>query len=63
MKKGIDVSYANGIINWERAKSQIDFAMIRCGFGMNLTSQDDAQFKRNADECTRLGIPFRSLFI
>ena len=31
---------------------------VRCGFGSDFRDQDDAQFKRNADECVRLGIPF-----
>ena len=39
-------------------KKHIDFAIIRCGYGSNLESQDDPYFKRNADECTRLKIPF-----
>ena len=58
-KKVIDVSYHNGVIDWESVKAAgIDGAIIRCGFGDNITSQDDTQLKRNADECTRLGIPF-----
>lgn len=58
MKKLIDVSVWNGTIDWEKVKPQIDGAILRCGFGMDKVSQDDKQFKRNADECTRLGIPF-----
>ena len=57
--KGIDVSTHQGTIDWERVKADgIDFAVIRCGFGDDYESYDDAQWKRNADECTRLGIPF-----
>lgn len=57
--KVIDVSYHNGTINWDAVKAAgIDGAIIRCGYGDNITSQDDKQWKRNADECTRLGIPF-----
>ena len=57
--KVIDVSYHNGTINWEAVKSSgVDGAIIRCGYGDNITSQDDKQWKRNADECMRLGIPF-----
>lgn len=58
MLKGIDVSYSQGIIDWNKVKGQIDFAILRCGYGDNMESQDDSQWKRNADECTRLGIPF-----
>lgn len=58
MKRGIDVSSHQGVINWEAVKGKIDYAIIRCGYGANRESQDDIYFKRNADECTRLGIPF-----
>ena len=57
-KTGIDVSYAQGKINWPEVKNHIDFAIIRCGYGDNIESQDDVYWKYNADECTRLGIPF-----
>lgn len=58
-KKVIDVSHHNGTIDWESVKAAgIDGAIIRCGFGSDIASQDDEQWKRNADECTRLGIPF-----
>ena len=58
MKKGIDVSTHNGVIDWEKVKKNIDYAIIRCGYGMNLESQDDKYFKRNIEECVRLEIPF-----
>lgn len=56
--KLIDVSTHQGWIDWETVKPQIDGAILRCGYGMDLKNQDDDQFRRNADECTRLGIPF-----
>ena len=62
--KGIDVSKYQGEIDWETAKAAgIDFAILRCGFGSEWNGQgeyrqDDDQWRRNADECTRLGIPF-----
>lgn len=55
---GIDVSQYQGIIDWEKVKRHIDFAILRCGYGQDIPGQDDPTFKRNADECTRLGIPF-----
>lgn len=58
MLKIIDVSEHKGKIDWEKVKPQIDGAILRCGYGMDIQKQDDTQFKRNADECTRLGIPF-----
>lgn len=56
--KVIDVSEHQGTIDWNTVKGNIDGAILRCGYGDNIASQDDAQWKRNADECTRLGIPF-----
>ena len=57
-KKIIDVSTHQGKIDWEKVKPHIDGAILRCGYGSDYPDQDDEQFKRNADECTRLGIPF-----
>lgn len=54
----IDVSEHNGKINWQQAKGYIDGAIVRCGYGMDMASQDDKWWKYNADECTRFGIPF-----
>lgn len=56
--KIVDVSEHNGRINWEQARSHIDGAIIRCGYGMDQADQDDKYWRYNADECTRLGIPF-----
>lgn len=55
MHKGIDVSVWQGIIDWEKAKNEIDFAMIRAGYGQSTV---DTHFERNAKECERLGIPY-----
>ncbi len=56
--KVIDVSAHQGVIDWVKAKPHIDGAILRVGYGMDIQKQDDEYFKRNADECTRLGIPF-----
>ncbi len=58
MTKGIDVSSYQGKINWDKVKKYIDFAIIRCGWGNNLISQDDKEFDRNSSECERLSIPY-----
>ena len=63
VKHGIDVSKFQGLIDWQEVKKHIDFAIIRCGYGSNLESQDDPYFKRNADECTRLKIPLGFIYI
>ena len=56
--KIIDVSAFQGKIDWEKVKGQIDGAILRCGYGGDYPGQQDEQFERNAQECTRLGIPF-----
>lgn len=57
--KVIDVSDYQGTIDWEKVKADgVEGVIIRCGYGDNIPSQDDSEWKRNADECTRLGIPF-----
>ena len=55
---GIDVSHHQGAIDWDLVATQIDFAIVRIGYGANLTTQDDRYWKANADACTRLKIPF-----
>lgn len=55
---GIDVSLYQGVIDWEKVSPQIDFAVLRCGYGSDIITQDDAQYERNATECERLGIPY-----
>lgn len=58
-KKGIDVSEFQGKINWEKVKNDgIEFAILRCGYGMDFSNQDDVEYERNANECERLGIPY-----
>lgn len=56
--KGIDVSYAQGVIDWEKVKASglVDFAILRAGYGKE-TTQVDTQFERNYAACKRLGIP------
>ena len=56
--KGIDVSYAQGVIDWEKVKASglVDFAILRAGYGKE-TSQIDDQFNRNYTACKQLGIP------
>ena len=61
---GIDVSYHQGKIDWQRVKdSGVEFAILRCGIGSEYdgvgeNKQDDAYWKYNASECERLGIPY-----
>lgn len=56
--KLIDVSKHQGKIDWSKVKDHVDGAIIRCGYGRNMTNQDDTQFKANAEACIKYGIPF-----
>lgn len=56
--KGIDVSQWQGSINWDKVKSQIDFAILRLGWISSKGKHTlDSQFERNYSECKRLRIP------
>lgn len=59
MRKGIDVSGWQGIINWDKVKADgIEFAIIKFGNIYNSQASDiDSKFERNFSECKRLGIP------
>ena len=52
---GIDVSKHNGKIDWAKVKSQIDFAIIRGGYGKN---HIDERAVYNFTECQKNKIPF-----
>lgn len=59
-KKGIDVSYAQGEINWKKvAKSGVEFAIIRAGRGRagsaNEMKEDD-YFRENIEQAQKYGI-------
>lgn len=57
MVKGIDVSYAQGKVDWSKVKaSGIEFAFIRIGYGREI-SQKDAQFENNYAGAKGAGIP------
>lgn len=58
MLKGIDVSSHQGNIDWGMVKSQIDFAIIRLGYGDNVERQDDSYFIKNVNGCIDNNIPF-----
>ncbi|MBP5379814.1 MAG: glycoside hydrolase family 25 protein [Ruminococcus sp.] len=57
--EGIDVSYAQGKIDWKAVKdSGIDFAIIRAGFGNadKYPYQKDTWFQYNIEEARKVGI-------
>lgn len=55
-KRGIDISAHNGNIDLEALKSQIDFVIIRVGYGTKGTI--DQKFKRNVELCEKIGLPY-----
>ena len=54
-KRGIDISAHQGDIDLSKLKGQIDFVIIRVGYGTKGTI--DTKFTRNANLCRDLGIP------
>ena len=56
--KLIDVSAHQGQIDWGEVKKHIDGAIIRCGYGQDIVSQDDKRFIQNVEACIKHNIPF-----
>lgn len=54
MLKGIDVSSWQADINWQKASKQIDFAILRAGYG---TTGKDKKFEQNYRGCIDNNIP------
>lgn len=53
----IDVSIHNGVIDWRKVKEAgVEGAVIRCGYGRDLTRQDDAKFKANIEGAIAQGL-------
>ncbi|MCR5703272.1 MAG: glycoside hydrolase family 25 protein [Eubacterium sp.] len=59
VSKGIDVSKHQGKIDWAKVKqTDINFAIIRCGYGDDYTFQDDEYFATNVKGCETNHIPY-----
>lgn len=56
MLKGIDISIWQGSIDWSKVKDQVDFVIIRSGYG-KLASQKDDRFEEYYAGCKKYGIP------
>lgn len=56
--KLIDVSTHQGAIDWKEVKNHIDGAIIRCGYGRDIISQDDRRYVENVEACIKHNIPF-----
>ena len=62
-KKGVDISSNNDSVDIAKIKSVgYDFVMIRCGFGENITSQDDNRWEENVRKCEAAGMPWGAYF-
>lgn len=62
-KKGVDVSSNNGKISMEKIKAAgYEFVIIRCGFGENITEQDDTQWEENVRKAEAAGLPWGAYF-
>lgn len=55
-KRGIDISAHQGNIDLGALRDQIDFVIIRVGYGVS--GSIDSKFKRNAELCEQLGLPY-----
>ena len=60
LAKGIDISSPGQgkISNWATVSKNVDFVIIRCGYGKNYTNQDDAQWENNVKACEKYNIPY-----
>ena len=56
MKYGIDISYAQGNVDFNKLKGHTDFVIIRAGYG-SYASQKDTCFDRNYRLCKQKKIP------
>lgn len=56
--KLIDASTHQGVIDWKEVKKHIDGAIIRCGYGRDIISQDDRRYVENVEACIKYNIPF-----
>lgn len=60
-KSGIDVSYAQGKIDWSKAAKEIDFAIIRSSLGWtdgDISLRRDARYPENVVGCETNNIPY-----
>ena len=57
-KRGIDISEFNGSVDIAALQGQVDFVIIRCGYGSDYANQDDPQFEANVKKCQAAGIPW-----
>ena len=53
----VDVSEWNGLVDWIAAKADgVEYALVRCGFGRDMETQDDKYFTINMENALEAGI-------
>ena len=57
MLKGIDISYHNGEIDFSKVKSQVDFIIMRSGYGKKTTDSKEVKFDVYYEEAKKNNIP------
>ena len=57
MLKGIDISYHNGEIDFSKLKSQVDFIIMRSGYGTKTTDSKEVKFDLYYEEAKKQNIP------
>ncbi len=58
-KFGVDISYANGDVDFNALKAAgVQFVIMRCGFGNDLTHQDDEEYFANLKKCREHNMPY-----
>ena len=57
MLKGIDISYHNGEIDFAKLKSQVDFIIMRSGYGTKTTNSKEVKFDLYYEEAKKQNIP------
>lgn len=58
MTRGIDVSFHNGLIDWQKVYTEVDFAFIRLGYSLyNGGIKEDINFKANIEGARAAEIP------
>lgn len=57
MLKGIDISYHNGEIDFSKVKSQVDFIIMRSGYGKKTTDSKEVKFDIYYEEAKKNNIP------
>lgn len=59
--KGIDISSYQSSVDWSKVSKQIDFVMIRSGYG-NSVSQIDNMFKSHIENAVKAGVKYIGIY-